>query len=171
MKRFKEYIKEVRLSRLARTLEKGDPIGTVSPERGEMSKEQKQAAHGKIQKDLRRHSDKGMISFSGPHKGRYKYSETEAPAAEGSYVLRPGNHPKAKDNFHRILKSIGKKYGQESVLKVKKKGKKAKGALHYTTGTKTGQVASLGQMRYNRPLGKDEGDTKLKSGGSFTVKD
>lgn len=171
MKRFKEYINEVRLSRLARTLEKGDPIGTVSPERGEMDKKQKYEAHGKLQKDLRRLSDKGMISYSGKHKGRYKYADDAAPSAEGSYVLRPGKHPKAKEKFGRILTALGKRYGQESVLKIKKKGGKTEGAFHYTTGPKKGTVDTGGEMRYNKPLGKNEGDTKLKSGGSFTLKE
>lgn len=170
MKRFVEYLKEVRLSRLARTLEKGEPIGTVSPERPGMSKEEKAAAHAKMQKDLRRESDKGMLSFSGTHKGRYKGLEDVEPSAEGSYVLRPGNHPKARSNFHRILTRLGKKYGQESVLKIKKKGNKAKGAFHYVTGRESGTVDPQGEIRYNRPLGKKEGDTALKAGGSFTVK-
>lgn len=169
MKRFKEYLEEVRLSRLAGTLEKGDPIGTVSPERGEMDKKQKYEAHGKLQKDLNRLSKKKLISFSNAD-GRYKYSKTKEPSKEKSYVVRPGSHPKAKEKFPKILKSLGKRYDQESVLKIQKKGKKTEGEFHFTTGNRAGEVDSGGEMRYNRPLGKSEGDTKLKSGGSFTVK-
>lgn len=170
MLRFRQYLKEVRLSRLAGALAKGDPIGTVSPERGEMSKEQKYEAHGKIQKDLRRLSKKGLLSYSGTHDGRYNYAGANKPSAEGSYVVRPGKHPKAKGKFDKILMALGKRYGQESVLKIKRKGKKTEGAFHYTAGPKKGTVDIAGEMRYNRPLGKNEGDTALKAGGSFTVK-
>jgi hypothetical protein len=168
---FKRFITEIKLSRLTTNLDSGKPIGTVSPERTGMSDSQKKAAHSSLRDALSREAKKGMISFSGQHSGRYKYSDTEAPASEGSYVLKPGNHPKAKENFHRILTHLGSRFGQESVLKVKKHGDgKPAGALHYTDGSK--RVASLGKIHYNQPLAKDTGDTKLKgTRSSFTVRE
>ena len=172
MKTLVQILKEITLSKIHRVLDSGSPVGTVSPERGEMSSEQKKAAHKAIQKVLRRHSDSGMISFTGPHGGRYKYSDDDAPSEEGSYIVRPGRHKKARQNFHRILKSVGRQFGQESVLKIRKKGPKQKptGALHYTTGKDTGKVDRKGQITYNQPLAIGGGDTKLKGKeSSFTV--
>jgi hypothetical protein len=167
---FKRFITEIKLSRLTRNLDSGKPMGTVSAERGEMSNAQKQAAHSALKDALSREAKKGMISFSGQHSGRYKYDANAAPSSEGSYVLKPGNHPKAKENFHRILTHLGAKFGQESVLKVKKQGKGTAGALHYTDGSK--KVVSLGHIHYNQPLKKDTGDTRLKgTRSSFTVRE
>jgi hypothetical protein len=163
-----KYMTEMKLSRIAGALKKGHSVGTVSPERGHMDDAAKKAAHKKMQDQLGRESKKGMISYSGPHAGRYKYSDTDEPAKEGSYVLKPGNHPKAKDNFHRILTRMGKKHDQESVLKVHKTGK---GSLHYTAGKDKGKSVKLGKIHYNRPLTTGGGDTKLRgSNSSFTVK-
>jgi len=167
---FRQFLKEISLNRVKKTLAKGDPVGTVSPEREGMNRAGRKAAHKKMQGHLKREADKGMVSWSGPHKGRYKYSDTEEASKEGSYVVRPGKHKKAKGNFHRILKSLGKKYDQESVLKVRKKGKEASGALHFTTGKDKGKSMSLGHVKYNRELSKGSGDTRLKGKkSSFTL--
>jgi hypothetical protein len=129
-----------------------------------MSKEVKKGAHKAIQDRLRRESDKGMVSFTGPHKGRYK-AKDGSESKEGSYIVKPGNHRKARTNFHRILKSVGKQFDQESVLKGTKKG----GAFHYQD-SKTDSQGKIRYNRYNRHLKKGRGDTKLKgkSNSSFS---
>lgn len=164
-----------KLSKIHRELEKGGQIGTVSPETGATdTKSKKKEAHKKMQGVLRKLSDKGLVSFTGPHKGRYKYSGTDEPAKEGSYVLKPGSHPKAQKHFGKILKAVGSRFDQESVLKVDKK----QGALHYTGGKRKGEVEPKGKIRYNKELTydkeKDEGsgDTQIKGkNASFTVKE
>lgn len=139
-----------------------------------MSNDQKKAAHSGLKDALSREAKKGMISFSGQHSGRYQYSADHKPSSEGAFVLKPGNHPKAKENFHRILTHLGSRFGQESVLKMKKHGKEVSGAYHYTDGSK--RVDPKGHIHYNEPLTTADrpiggGDTKLKgSKSSFTVR-
>ncbi len=158
-----------KLSKIHRELSSGGQIGTVSPETGGMeTKREKRSAHKNMQKVLRRLSDKGHISFTGPHKGRYKYDDTKEPAKEGSYILKPGNHPKAREKFGKIIKAVGSRFGQESILKVDKK----EGGLHYTGGENKGKVAPLGKMSYNRKLTTGSGDTEIKGKkSSFTVQE
>ena len=166
---FRQFLKEISLARVKKSLAKGEPVGTVSPERGG-NRATRKVRHKAIQADLKREGDKGMISWSGPHKGRYKYMSDKEPSKEGSYVIRPGKHPKARKNFHRILTHLGKKYDQESVLKMRKSGKKPSGALHFTTGAEKGKSVSLGHVKYNKDLTTGSGDTKLKGKkSSFTL--
>lgn len=170
MKTFKQYISETtKLSKIHRELMSGGQIGTVSPETNDTNtRKTKGAAHKKIQSVLRRLSDKGMLSFTGPHKGRYKYSGTEDPAKEGSYILKPGNHPRAQKHFKKVLKAVGSRFKQQSVLHVDKKGS---GALHYTAGENKGAKEPMGQLHYNEPLTTGSGDTQIKGkSASFTVK-
>jgi hypothetical protein len=166
---YRQFLKEISLNRVKKSLDKGESIGTVSPERGGNRKTRK-TRHKSIQADLKREADKGMVSWSGPHKGRYKYMSDKEPSKEGSYVVRPGKHRKAKANFHRILTRLGKKYDQESVLKMRKKGKGTSGALHFTTGKEKGTSFSLGHVKYNKKLTTGSGDTQLKGKkSSFTL--
>lgn len=157
-----------KLSKIYRELKSGGQIGTVSPETGETNtRKEKKAAHKAIQKVLRRLSDKKLISFTGRHDGRYKYSGTEDPAKEGSYILRPGSHPKAREKFEKILKAVGSRFKQQSVLRVDKSGE---GKLQYTGGEDKGKSEPMGKLRYNRKLETGSGDTQIKGKkASFTV--
>jgi hypothetical protein len=171
MRTFKQYVTETtKLSKIHRELSSGGQIGTVSPETNDTTtRKAKKSAHKTMQKTLRHLSDKGIVSFTGPHKGRYKYSGTEEPAKEGSYILKPGKHPTAKKHFQKVLKSVGSRFKQQSVLHVDKKGS---GALHYTAGEAKGKKEPMGKIHYNAPLTTGSGDTQLKGkGASFTVKE
>lgn len=172
---FLQYLAEGNpLLKVHKALAKGHPVGTISPEtKNTTTRATRKAAHKAIQADLRRLSDKGLLSFSGPHKGQYRYDADAEPSKEGSYVLKPGNHPKARHQFHRIITRLGRKYDQESILKVRKKseGQQPTGALHITKGNRLGKSDSLGKIHYNQPLGKGEGNTQFKGkSASFTVK-
>jgi hypothetical protein len=168
---FKEFLIEISLNRVKKTLSGGDPIGTVSPEREGQNRDTRKKGHKTMQAALGRESKKGMVSWSGPHRGRYQYDSGKGDVEkEGSYVVRPGKHPKARENFHRILTHLGKKHGQESVLKIKKQGKGIAGAFHMTTGENKGKSESQGHIKYNKNLTKGSGDTMLKGRkSSFTV--
>jgi hypothetical protein len=170
---FKEFLIEISLNRVKKTLSGGDPIGTVSPEREGQNRDTRKKGHKTMQAALGRESKKGMVSWSGPHRGRYQYDSGKGDVEkEGSYVVRPGKHRRAKKNFHRILTHIGKNAEQESVLKAKgHKGKNAAGAFHYTSGPKKGKSQALGHIKYNQPPKENEGDTKLKGRkSSFTFR-
>lgn len=163
------------LSKVQQALQNKGPRGdtsymaTISADRGDMSKEESREAHGKLQASIQRHVDKGMLKTVGGPKqsGEYRYADPE-PGEEGisrekSYVLAPGKHPKARENFHRIISSLGRGAGQESVLKITQKGdKRPSGALLYTTGTKTGKTDNVGKMYMNTKMTKGSGRTKFK---------
>ena len=139
---FSEYLQEVRLSRLARSLDKGDSVVTVSPERGDMDKSARAAAHAKMQGRLSREQKKGRISsWSGPHKGEYQYADpkpgekSSGVSKEGSYEIRFAKGSKAGKRAGGTARQIGKAFGQESITHSKKGGSgKAKMRLVYTGG-------------------------------------
>jgi len=153
-------------------------MATVSPERGGMTAKEKREAHGKMQAAIRRHADKGMIKTVGGPKqsGEYRYADPspdeEGVAKEKSYVLVPGNHPKARKNFHRIVRSLGKNADQESVLKIRKKGSdRPTGSLLYTTGKDAGKSKPVGKMHINTDMPIEAGRTKFKGKkAAFVVK-
>lgn len=174
---FAEYIQEVRLSRIAGTIEKGGTVGTISPERDTMSPEEKSTAHSKIQSRLSREQKKGRISsWSGPHGGDYQYSDPRpgekksGVSREGSYIVRAEPGSKAHKRFGGTIRQLGKSFDQESVFVAKKKGKVAKGHLAYTGGENKGKVDPKGEIRYNKPMRTGSGRTTLKhSASSFTA--
>ena len=154
-------------------------MATISADRGGMSKKEKYEAHGKLQAEISRHIESGMISMVGGPKqsGEYRYADPE-PGEEGvakekSYVLTPGPHPKARENFHRIMKSLGKKADQESILKITKSGdERPRGSLLYTTGPQAGKSEKVGKMFMNVDMPTGAGRTKFKrKNASFVVKD
>jgi hypothetical protein len=168
MRTYKEYMREGNpLAKIHKTISSGGSVGTVSPETSETNtRKTKKVAHAAMKKTLRGLSDKGAISYTGPHSGRYKYSGTDEPAKEGSYVLKPGKDPKKAKHFEKILKAVGSRFKQQSVMKVDKKG----GDLHYTDGEHKGEKEHLGKIHYNKKLKKGSGDTKMKGkDASFTV--
>jgi hypothetical protein len=164
------------LAKVAKALEnkgkrgKTSYMATISADRGGMNKSEKREAHGRLQSAIRRHIEKGMLKMIGGPKqsGEYRYADPE-PGEEGvakekSYVLAPGKHPKARDNFHRIMKKLGRDAEQESVLKVTKVGKnRPAGSLLYTTGPKTGTSEKAGRMYMNVDMPKSAGRTKFKN--------
>ncbi len=164
------------LAKVAKALEnkgkrgKTSYMATISADRGGMNQNEKREAHGRLQSLIRRHIEKGMLKMIGGPKqsGEYRYADPE-PGEEGvakekSYVLAPGKHPKARGNFHRIMKKLGRDAGQESVLKVTKVGKnRPAGSLLYTTGPKTGTSEKAGRMYMNVNMPKSAGRTKFKN--------
>lgn len=161
------------LAKLVRRMKSGAPAGVVSPEN---AKRPAKEGHKEIQKDLKRLSKGGILSYTGPHQGRYKYDKEAAPSSEGSYVVYPGKHKTAKKRFTQVIKALGQRHDQESVLQVDPSGK---GSYHYTGGEKKGMTEPRGKIRFNLPLSADEndpnkaqGDTKFKrKQASFTVKE
>jgi hypothetical protein len=173
------------LAKVAKALEnkgkrgKTSYMATISADRGGMSKSEKHEAHGMLQSAIHRHIKKGMLKMVGGSKqsGEYRYADPE-PGEEGiakekSYVLAPGKHPKARGNFHRIMKKLGRDAGQESVLKVTQVGKKRPaGSLLYTTGPKTGTSEKVGRLHMNVDMPTGSGRTKFKNkDASIVVKE
>lgn len=148
-------------------LSQGKEVGTVSSERGGMSRKEKRSADKSLQGDLSRLRSKGAISGYKSAKGRYQYAEPKAGesgiAKEKSYVVRSGEGSKQK-HFGKIMKALGKRYGQESIMKVKSD----KSAEYHYPGKK--DVDSQGKVVYNKPLSTGGGDTSFAGKQSFTTK-
>ena len=166
MKTFKQFLDEG--NKLAHLV--GREFGTVSPETGDTNtKKTKKVAHTAMKNVLRKLSDGGAVSFTGPHSGRYKYSGTADPAKEGSYLLKPGRDPRKAKHFDRILRAVGSRFKQQSVLHVDKQGS---GTLEYTGGEAKGKKEPMGKLHFNQTLKTGSGDTKLRGkNASFTVQE
>lgn len=149
-------------------LSQGKEIGTVSSERGGMSGKEKKAADKSLQGDLQRLRGKGAISGFKSARGRYQYAEPKAGesgiAKEKSYVVRSGEGSKQK-HFGKIMTALGKRYGQESIMKVK-----SDKSAEYRYPSEKGKVDSQGKLTYNKPLSTGGGDTSFAGKQSFTTR-
>ncbi len=170
MRTFLEHVVAVdegnRLAKITKTLASGKPIGTVSPESGDMKGKAKDAAHDRIQGVLKHLSQRGYVSYTGPHAGRYKYAGDQEPSKEGSYVVSP-RKASASRHFDKLMAGIGKRFNQQSVMRVKPSGE---GDLLYTDKEHAGKSEHLGRIRYNKPLKTGSGDTKIGN-STFTVQE
>ena len=149
-------------------LSQGKEVGTVSSERGGMSRKEKKSADKSLQGDLARLRKKGHIGGYKSARGRYQYAEPKAGesgiAKEKSYVVRSGEGSKKK-HFSKIMSALGKRYGQESIMKIKS-DKSAE--YHYPSDKK--KVDKQGKITYNKPLTTGGGDTSFRGKSSFTTK-
>ena len=149
-------------------LSQGKEVGTVSSERGGMSGKQKKTADKALQGDLARLRGKGAISGYKSARGRYQYAEPKAGesgiAKEKSYVVRSGEGSKQK-HFGKIMTALGKRYGQESIMKVK-----SNKSAEYHYPSEKGKVDNQGKITYNKPLSTGGGDTSFAGKQSFTTK-
>lgn len=150
-----------------RPLSQGKEIGTVSAERGSRTPYWNKQADKSLKGDLARLRSKGAIGGYKTAKGRYQYAEPKAGesgiAKEKSYVVRSGEGSKGK-RFGKIMNALGKRYGQESIMRVKSD----KSAEYHYPGKK--DVDSQGKVVYNKPLSTGGGDTSFAGKQSFTTK-
>ena len=160
--RDQEELEESSLSRLVR---KGDKGGTafMSAERGDKSKKENKARTKQLAKDIR---GKGL---PGPTKveGQYKEAGSDAPSKEKSYGISSGKMGKRK--FKKAVKSLGKKYDQDSVLI--QKDKKSDAKLHPTTKAGKADLKGWdGKVGKMKPGGKGDMQTRIK-GKTFTMEE
>ncbi len=148
-------------------LSQGKEVGTVSSERGGMSNKEKSSADKSLRGDLERLRSKGAIGGYKSARGRYQYAEPKAGesgiAKEKSYVVRSGEASKQR-HFPKIMTALGKRYGQESIMRVKSD----KSAEYRYPGKK--DVDSQGKLAYNKPLSTGGGDTSFAGKQSFTTR-
>jgi len=168
MKTFQEFmveccsIQETSLNRVRSKSEKGG-MAIMSAQRGDKSKKENKARSKQLEKDI-----KGA-GLPGPTKVAGRYTENpgtpqEKKVGEKSHVITPGK--KGKKVFKKILKKLGKKYDQDSVLIQRKPG----GSATLTGTSKTswpgeGKNVKIGKMKPGRT---GEFDTKVKN-KTFTV--
>lgn len=160
-----ESLNKVRQA-LERTPGKTNYLGVVSADLDDTTAKQKRANRGKLQQRIRRLIDQKKIKMVGAPKqqGEYRYADSpDAVSREKSFVVAPGDHPKARAEFHGHLRRLGKLTNQESVLKVKKRGKdRPTGTLVFTRKGTEKKAEPVGKMYYNAPMTTGSGRTGMK---------
>ena len=117
MKTFKEFLKESSLSRIKSKSDKSG-IATLSADRAGKSRKENQARSQQLQKDIRGKFGRGPTKVKGSYLEN-PGTKDERKVKEKSYVIDRGKLSKKK--FKKKVKTLGKKYGQDSVLTQTKK--------------------------------------------------
>ena len=159
MKTFQEFMQESSLSRIKSKSDKGG-IAILSGSRGDKSKKENKARAKQLDKDIRGKGLPGATKVTGSYVEKDK-SGKETKVKERSHVVTSGKMGKRK--FKKAVKSLGKKYGQDSVLTQTKKS----GTLSATRKGGLGKDKRIGVGKF-KPQGKNpEGQSQIK-GKTFT---
>ena len=159
MKTYKEFMQESSLSRIKSKSDKGG-MAILSGSRGDKSKKENKARAKQLDKDIRGKGLPGATKVTGSYVEKDK-SGKETKVKERSHVVTSGKMGKRK--FKKAVKSLGKKYGQDSVLTQTKKS----GRLQATRKGGLGKSKGIGVGKF-KPQGKNpEGQSQIK-GKTFT---
>ena len=156
MKTFKQFIHESSLSRVVSKSKKGG-TAILSGSRADKSPKENKARAKQLDKDIKGKGLPGATKATGRYTEKDDKTGKETKVRERSHIVSSGK--KGKRAFKKAVKSLGKKYGQDSVLVQKKKGTAG------LTATRKGGLGdkksvALGKMRPGRP--DKEGDTTVK---------
>ena len=155
---YQDFIKLVEGNPTTRMLSKAKSktTGNISADRGTDEKSNREKRKG-LEKDLKK---KGIGYKKGV--GEYKYSSGEGTGREVSYQTTPAKG-KSKRRFGKVMRRLGRKHGQESVI-TKKAGKPAR--LHDTESKKPSKSMTLGKAKPGKnPSGMGEtSGTKVRKG-------
>ena len=155
---YQDFIKLVEGNPTTRMLSKAKSktTGNISADRGTDEKSNREKRKG-LEKDLKK---KGIGYKKGV--GEYKYSSGEGTGREVSYQTTPAKGM-SKRRFGKIMRRLGRKHGQESVI-TKKAGKPAR--LHDTESKKPSKSMTLGKAKPGKnPSGMGEtSGTKVRKG-------
>tara|TARA_Y100001973_G_scaffold80415_1_gene118339 strand:- start:329 stop:853 length:525 start_codon:yes stop_codon:yes gene_type:complete len=165
MKTFSEFmvecsqLEESSLSRLKSKHDKGG-VAVLSGSRGDKSSKENRARAKQLDKDIRGKFGKGATKVTGRYTEKGDDGK-ERKVKERSHVVTSGKMGKRK--FKKAVKSLGKKYGQDSVITQTKGGGDA--TLKRTRkGGLPKRNIKLGKMRPGRT---GENDTRIK-GKTYT---
>ena len=117
MKSFKEFLNESSLSRIKSKSDKSG-IAALSADRGDKSRKENKARAKQLEKDIRGKFGRGPTKVKGSYLEN-PGTKDERKVKEKSYVIDRGKLSKKK--FKKKVKTLGKKYGQDSVLTQTKK--------------------------------------------------
>ena len=159
-KTWREFLEEG--NRTARQLSKSktQTTGNIAADRGDDEKKNRESRKG-LEKDLKK---KGIGYSKGVGEYKYKKDGKEGTKKEVSYQTTPAKGM-SKRRFGKVMRRLGRKYGQESVI-TKKAGKSAQ--LHDTQSkqNKADKSFALGKSKPGKNPSK-EGETsgtKVRSG-------
>ena len=159
MKTFKEFLDESSLSRIKSKSDKGG-MAVISGSRGDKSKKENKARAKQLDKDIKGKGLPGATKVTGSYVEKGDDGK-EKKVKERSHVVTSGK--KGKRAFKKAVKSLGKKYGQDSVLTQTKKT----GTLSATRKGGLGKKKNIKLGKF-KPQGKNpEGQSQIK-GKTFT---
>ena len=162
MKSFKEFCSQLDESSLSRIKSKSDKggIATLSGSRDDKSKKENKARAKQLDKDIKGKGLPGATKVTGSYVEKGDDGK-EKKVKERSHVVTSGK--KGKRAFKKAVKSLGKKYGQDSVLTQTKKT----GTLSATRKGGLGKKKNIKLGKF-KPQGKNpEGQSQIK-GKTFT---
>ena len=172
MKTFNQFCSQLDESSLSRIKSKSDKggIATMSASRADKSKKENKARAKQLDKDIKGKGLPGATKVTGSYVEKGDDGK-EKRVKERSHVVTSGK--KGKRAFKKAVKSLGKKYGQDSVLtQTKKTGTLSatrKGGLGKKPKDKRplGSTKRVGLGKF-KPQGKNpEGQSQIK-GKTFT---
>ena len=159
MKSFKEFLEERSLSRIQAESDKGG-IATMSASRADKSAKENRARAKQLDRDIKGKGLPGATKVTGSYVEKGDDGK-EKRVKERSHVVTSGK--KGKRAFKKAVKSLGKKYGQDSVLTQTKKT----GTLSATRKGGLGKKKNIKLGKF-KPQGKNpEGQSQIK-GKTFT---
>ena len=169
MKSFKEFLNESSLSRIKSKSDKGG-IATMSASRADKSAKENRARAKQLDKDIKGKGLPGATKVTGSYVEKGDDGKQKR-VKERSHVVTAGK--KGKRAFKKAVKSLGKKYGQDSVLTQTKKTGTLSATRKGGLGTKPKDKRPLGSTKRVglgkfKPQGKNpEGQSQIK-GKTFT---
>ena len=166
MKTFQQFIDdipELDESSMSRIKAQSDKGGTavMSASRGNLSKKENRARARKLDRDIRGKFGKGATKVTGKYDEKDEKTGETKRVKERSHVIQSGKMGKRK--FKKAVKSLGKKYGQDSVI-TQQKGSKDATLKRTRKGGLPKRNIKLGKMRPGR---SGENETQ-KKGKTFT---
>ena len=172
MKTFQDFCSQLDESSLSRIKSKSDKggIATMSASRADKSKKENKARAKQLDKDIKGKGLPGATKVTGSYVEKGDDGK-EKKVKERSHVVTSGK--KGKRAFKKAVKSLGKKYGQDSVLTQTKKTGTLSATRKGGLGTKPKDKRPLGSTKRVglgkfRPQGKNpEGQSQIK-GKTFT---
>jgi len=160
MKTYKEFMQESSMSRLKAKADKGG-TAVMSASRGDKSRKENSANAKKLDKDIRSKFGKGATKVSGRYMEKDEKTGKETKVKERSHVISSGKMGKRK--FKKAVKSLGRKYGQDSVI-TQQKGSKDATLKRTRKGGLPKRNIKLGKMKPGRT---GDNDTRIK-GKTYT---
>ena len=172
MKSFKEFCSQLDESSLSRIKSKSDKggIATMSASRADKSAKENRARAKQLDRDIKGKGLPGATKVTGSYVEKGDDGK-EKRVKERSHVVTAGK--KGKRAFKKAVKSLGKKYGQDSVLTQTKKTGTLSATRKGGLGTKPKNKRPLGSTKRVglgkfKPQGKNpEGQSQIK-GKTFT---
>ena len=151
-------MQESSLSRIKSKSDKGG-MAILSGSRGDKSAKENRARAKQLDKDIRGKFGKGATKVIGKYLEKDEKTGETKRVKERSHIIQQGKMGKRK--FKKAVKSLGKKYGQDSVI-TQQKGDKSATLKRTRKGGLPKRNIKLGKMRPGRS-GENETQKKGKT--------